>query len=149
MRQTDVLTPGQRSYCMSRIRGRDTEPEIRLRRMLWSRGLRYRLKSKIEGKPDLVFLGARLAVFVDGCQWHCCPQHWVRPKSNTEFWDRKFDSNRRRDNVVNERLNAQGWKVLRFWEHSVKADCDNVTKVISRVLQGWKRARRRRRKARR
>ena len=103
-------------------------------------GLRYRLKSKLEGKPDLVFSGARIVVFVSGCQWHCCPQHWVRPKSNTEFWDGKFDSNRRRDAVVNERLSAQGWKVLRFWEHGVKADCDVVAKAIRRALQGCKRA---------
>jgi DNA mismatch endonuclease, patch repair protein len=131
---TDVLTPEQRSYCMSRIRGRDTKPEIHLRMALWSMGLRYRLKSKIIGKPDLVFPGARVAVFVDGCQWHCCPQHWVRPKSNTAFWDRKFDKNRRRDAKVNERLAIEGWKVLRFWEHDVERNCGGVVAKISRKV---------------
>src|SRR5689334_7733996 len=99
---------------MSRIQGRDTKPEILLRRTLWKIGLRYRLKSKLPGKPDLVFPGARLAVFVDGCQWHCCPDHFVRPKSNQAFWDLKFEKNRARDLKVNTFLNEEGWRVLRF-----------------------------------
>jgi len=132
---TDVLTEEQRSYCMSRIKGRDTKPEILLRKILWSLGLRYRLKVKLEGKPDLVFLRARVAVFVDGCQWHCCPIHWVRPKSNTEFWNRKFASNRRRDIAVNERLSAEGWKVMRFWEHEIERAAMAVGLKIREVIR--------------
>lgn len=98
-------------------------------------GLRYRLKAKIEGKPDLVFPAARVVVFVDGCQWHCCLEHWVRPKSNTEFWDRKFDRNRRRDIVVNERLSAEGWKVLRFWEHEIELEPTAVALRICEIVR--------------
>jgi DNA mismatch endonuclease (patch repair protein) len=130
----DVLTREQRSYCMSRIQGRNTKPEILLRRTLWKLGLRYRLKSKLPGKPDLVFPGARLVVFVDGCQWHCCPDHFVRPKSNQAFWDLKFEKNRARDTKVNELLDAQGWKVLRFWEHEVEQTPVAIAERISKVV---------------
>src|SRR5260370_42164404 len=115
---------------MSQIKGRNTKPELLLRTCLWTKGVRYRLKSKLEGKPDLVFPGARLAVFVDGCQWHCCPWHFVRPKSNTKFWDRKFASNRCRDITVNGLLEARGWTVLRFWEHEIETDCPSVAASI-------------------
>ena len=131
---TDVLTPGQRSYCMSRIRGRNTKPGMILRRALWLMDLRYRVRSSVLGRPDIVFHSARIAVFVDGCQWHCCPKHWVRPKSNTEFWDRKFEKNRSRDATVNEILKSQGWKVLRFWEHDVESNRMQVARRISRAV---------------
>src|SRR5262245_58666688 len=90
-KRTDVLTPAQRSRCMSHIKGKDTKPELLLRKALWRLGLRYRLHAKIPGRPDVVFPKAKVAVFIDGCQWHCCPIHFVRPKSNQEFWDRKFE----------------------------------------------------------
>ncbi len=119
---------------MSRIKGRDTKPELLVRQMLWKLGYRYRVKSKVVGKPDIVFTSVRVAIFVDGCQWHCCPKHWVRPKSNTQFWDRKFASNRARDETVNAVLKAAGWIVLRFWEHEIVTDCAGVvTKVINIV----------------
>ena len=120
---------------MSRIRGRDTKPELLLRNVVWRMGLRYRLKSGVPGRPDLVFLAARVAVFVDGCQWHCCPDHWVRPKSNTDFWDRKFEKNRNRDAHVNELLKEQGWRVLRFWEHEVEKNCSTVAKNIIQAVK--------------
>lgn len=131
---TDVLTKEQRSYCMSRIRGRDTKPELLLRHILWKKGIQYRLKSKLTGKPDLIFPSARVVVFVDGCQWHCCPDHWVRPKSNTDFWDAKFERNRNRDINVNQLLNDQGWKVLRFWEHQVKANSSKAAATVFRAV---------------
>jgi DNA mismatch endonuclease (patch repair protein) len=119
---------------MSRIRGRDTKPELLLRHILWKRGLRYRLKSKLTGKPDLIFPSARVVVFVDGCQWHCCPDHWARPKSNTDFWDAKFERNRNRDIKVNQLLNDEGWKVLRLWEHQVKADPSKAAASVFRAV---------------
>ena len=122
---------------MSRIRGRDTKPELLLRNVVWRMGLRYRLKSGVPGRPDLVFPAARVAVFVDGCQWHCCPDHWVRPKSNTDFWDRKFEKNRNRDAHVNELLKEQGWRVLRFWEHEVEKDCQTVAMNIIQAVRMW------------
>jgi len=120
---------------MSQINGRDTKPEILLRKNLWAMGLRYRLKSKVTGKPDLVFAGKKVAVFVDGCQWHSCPAHWVRPKSNTEFWDAKFEKNRNRDVAVNGLLKEQGWTVLRFWEHEVEKHCATVADRIFRAVR--------------
>lgn len=134
-KRTDVLTPAQRRHCMSQIRGRDTKPELLLRNVLWRMGLRYRLRSKVGGRPDLVFPSARVAVFVDGCQWHCCPDHWVRPKSNTEFWDRKFKKNRIRDTRVNKVLRGQGWRVLRFWEHEVEKNSEAVARRILAVVK--------------
>jgi DNA mismatch endonuclease (patch repair protein) len=129
--RTDVLTPAQRSHCMSRIRGRDTKPELLLRKTLWAMGLRYRVRSKVPGRPDILFPRWKVAVFVDGCQWHCCPLHWVRPKSNSEFWDRKFEENRRRDKHVNRLLKKQGWRVFRFWEHEVEGDLTAIAKKIA------------------
>ena len=122
---------------MSRIRGRDTKPELLLRNAVWQMGLRYRLKSSVPGRPDLVFPASRVAVFVDGCQWHCCPDHWVRPKSNREFWDRKFKKNRNRDAHVNKLLKERGWRVLRFWEHEVEKDCQTVAMNIIQAVRMW------------
>lgn len=133
-KRTDVLTKEQRKFCMSRIRGRDTKPELLLRHMLWGLGLRYRLRFQVEGRPDLVFPAAKTAVFVDGCQWHCCPSHWVRPRSNRDFWDRKFEKNRIRDQVVNSALNEQGWRVLRFWEHEIEENCLRVALRIEQEV---------------
>src|SRR4051812_18378656 len=113
----DVMTKSERSACMSRIRGKDTSPEVRIRKSLWRKGIRYHLQAKVFGKPDLYFPGAALAVFVDGCFWHCCPRHATRPKSNAEFWEKKLDGNLKRDFLVNETLNRLGIQVLRFWEH--------------------------------
>lgn len=119
---SDVMTPDQRSRCMSRIRNRDTGPEVQLRRALWSAGLRYRLRERLPGKPDLVFRKAKLAVFVDGCFWHCCPVHHVTPKNNPQFWAEKFRSNVQRDQTVANDLRRMGWRVLRLWEHEVRDD---------------------------
>lgn len=132
----DVLTPRQRSHCMSRIRGRDTGPEMMLRRVLWSAKLRYRLHYQVPGRPDIAFPKAKVAVFVDGCFWHGCPQHSVRPKTNREFWKRKIATNINRDLAVVELLRAEGWSVLRFWEHEVK---DDVSKIAARIVRSVQR----------
>lgn len=134
-KRTDVLTPAQRSYCMSKIKRADTKPELLLRSIVWRMGLRYFVRSKIGGNPDLVFSSARVAVFVDGCQWHCCPEHWVRPKSNTLFWDTKFKKNRIRDAKVNKLLRDEGWQVLRFWEHDVQKKPHAIALRIARAVK--------------
>jgi DNA mismatch endonuclease (patch repair protein) len=115
---------------MSRIRGRDTTPELQLRKSLWAAGIRYRLRSKLPGRPDLVFARARVVVFVDGCFWHGCPEHYNKPESRADFWHRKHLRNAVRDREVNELLKSQGWMVLRFWEHELKTSVAGVSALI-------------------
>jgi DNA mismatch endonuclease, patch repair protein len=131
----DVLTPRQRSHCMSRIRGKNTRPELALREALWSRGFRYRLHYSITGRPDIVFPGAKVAVFVDGCFWHGCPTHAVKPKTNRAFWSQKIKKNKTRDQTVSDLLMAQGWTVLRFWEHELRNDVSAVTARIAMAVR--------------
>lgn len=118
---TDVLTRSQRSHCMSRIRGRDTKPEVMLRKELWRLGLRYRIHHGLPGRPDIVFPSRRVVIFVDGCFWHRCPLHWQAPKNNAEFWERKIAANQLRDERVTRDLEEAGWRVIRIWEHQVRA----------------------------
>lgn len=137
----DVLTPSQRSYCMSRIRGCDTQPEVRLRKALWHLGLRYRLKSSLPGKPDLVFRSYQVVVFVDGCFWHQCPRHAVAPRTNRAFWRRKLRANVERDRRINKELRRLGWRVLRVWEHSVILRPERSAKILyGRIIQPKERA---------
>lgn len=101
--------------------GRDTGPELLVRRILHAHGLRYRVNQApvpgLRRTADVVFPRQRIAVFIDGCFWHGCPTHYVAPKANSEFWSDKVSANRRRDIETTERFAAGGWKVLRFWEH--------------------------------
>ena len=116
---TDVLTPAQRSYNMSRIRGVHTAPEMRVRRVLHAMGLRYRLHDKrLPGKPDLVFAGARAVLFVHGCFWHMhrCKRGKPVPATNSTFWAEKRRSNVERDKRNRAVLKADGWHVFEIWE---------------------------------
>jgi DNA mismatch endonuclease (patch repair protein) len=115
---------------MLRVKDRNTGPERRLRRALWAAGLRYRLRYKLPGKPDLVFPTRRLAIFVDGCFWHGCPLHATYPKANQQFWRDKLAETIRRDQRVNATLREQSWQVLRFWEHEVEHELDRVVARI-------------------
>ncbi len=134
--RTDMMTPDQRSRCMSRIRGKNTKPEIMLRRALWKRGYRYRIHHKLPGRPDLAFPGKEIAVFIDGCFWHGCPEHAVSPKSNADFWRKKIQGNIDRDAKVTAELEKAGWKVLRFWEHEVNHTLDSVVSRVMREVAG-------------
>ncbi|MEV7556170.1 very short patch repair endonuclease [Streptomyces sp. NPDC089795] len=106
---------------MSRQARRNTSPELAVRRLLHAAGLRYRLQVKVPGMPrrtiDIAFPGAKVAVFLDGCFWHGCPEHATQPKSNAQWWREKLDKNMARDRETSELLAAAGWTVLRFWEH--------------------------------
>jgi len=104
---------------MASIRGKNTKPEFRLRRALWAGGLRYRVHYPITGRPDIAFPGARVAVFVDGCFWHGCPDHFSAPKTNSRAWLEKISDNMSRDRRQTEELRQAGWIVLRIWEHDV------------------------------
>jgi DNA mismatch endonuclease (patch repair protein) len=102
-------------------RKRDTRPELRLRSALHREGLRYRVACRpLAGRPwtaDLVFRSLQVAVFVDGCYWHGCPDHYARPRTNATYWGPKIEGNRRRDALVDAELIQAGWRVLRLWEH--------------------------------
>ena len=123
---TRLNPPMTRSENMARIRSRDTSPELRLRRALWSAGARYRVNSKLPGKPDIVFVRAKVAVFVDGCFWHSCPVHGTSPKTNTEYWGPKLERNRRRDRQVNSQLEALGWLPFRLFDHEIGNPADDA-----------------------
>lgn len=110
------------SQRMRRNGRRDTRPEIALRAVLHRRGLRFRkdLPLRVPGRlvrPDVIFTRARLAVFVDGCFWHCCPIHGNQPRANSDYWRPKLARNVDRDRAVDSALTAAGWHVLRAWEH--------------------------------
>ena len=129
---TDVLTPEQRRKNMSRIRGKNTSPELKLRKMLWESGIRgYRVHYKLPGKPDIVFTRKKVVVFVDGCFWHKCPVCFRPPETNAEFWNEKLQKNVERDLKVTKELEDLGWTVLRFWEHEVKKTPEDV---VARIL---------------
>lgn len=118
----DVLTTEQRRLNMSRIRGKDTKPEMILRRGLHAMGFRYRLHRKgLPGKPDLVFPRYRAVIFVHGCFWHGhdCPMFKL-PATRTEFWREKIVANQERDRAAIEALQAAGWRVLIVWECALR-----------------------------
>jgi DNA mismatch endonuclease (patch repair protein) len=106
---------------MRRTGPRDTTPERAVRSILFARGYRYRVDRQpireIRSRADLVFLGMRVAVYIDGCFWHGCPLHATHPQRNALYWEPKLRENRSRDLRVTDRLTGAGWVVLRFWEH--------------------------------
>ncbi|WP_116792455.1 very short patch repair endonuclease [Achromobacter dolens] len=118
----DVLTPEQRQLNMSRIRGRDTKPEMLIRRGLHACGFRYRLQDrKLPGRPDLIFPRYRAVIFVHGCFWHGhdCPLFKL-PETRRDFWAAKVSSNRTRDKRVEKTLLDHGWRVATIWECSLR-----------------------------
>ena len=131
----DRLTKAQRSYCMSRIGASNTGPELNLRKALWQHGVRYRLKSRLPGHPDIVIPRFRIAVFVDGCFWHGCPIHGIRPKTNKRFWSKKLSRNAVRDREVTKAIRKNGWSVIRFWEHDVESKVDKCAKRVLKAVE--------------
>ncbi|WP_309226262.1 very short patch repair endonuclease [Streptomyces lunaelactis] len=121
---------------MSRQVSRDTAPEIAVRKLLHAAGLRYRVNVPVPGMRrrtiDIVFGRAKVAVFLDGCFWHGCPQHATQPKSNAEWWRTKLDKNMARDRETTEHLEAQGWTVLRFWEHE---NPDSIARAVAHARE--------------
>jgi DNA mismatch endonuclease, patch repair protein len=116
---SDVFTPEKRSAVMRRVKGRDTTPEMKVRRLLRGAGIGYRLGGcGLPGRPDVVMKGRRIALFVHGCFWHGhdCPRGARQPRSNAGYWIAKIDRNRARDDRVTAELQAQGWRVLTLWE---------------------------------
>lgn len=118
----DVLTPAQRKLNMSRVRGRDTKPEMVIRQGLHARGLRYRLHDRtLPGRPDLVFAKYRAVVFVHGCFWHAhgCKRSKL-PATRRHFWKKKLEGNAARDQLAVAELQAAGWRILVVWECALR-----------------------------
>jgi DNA mismatch endonuclease (patch repair protein) len=131
---TDVFDEATRSAVMRRVRGRDTTPELKVRRALTALGARYRLqRADLPGKPDIVMPGRRLAVFVHGCFWHGhdCARGSRLPKANRDYWIGKIERNRARDERSREALAALGWRVETIWECDLKDAATLETRLRS------------------
>jgi DNA mismatch endonuclease (patch repair protein) len=131
-----------RSEQMARIGSTNTTPEVALRRALWAAGLRFRLRVKTAiCVPDLVFKKARVAVFVDGCFWHGCPVHYLRPRSRSDYWAEKLRLNVARDRRQTVALESAAWRVCRIWEHEIAESCSAAAeRVLSAITASrWRR----------
>lgn len=138
----DIVDPQTRSRMMSGIRGKDTKPEMVVRRLLHGMGYRYRLHAKdLPGRPDIVFRRRRLAIFVHGCFWHRHADPECRlapmPKSRIEFWTAKLEGNRARDQGNVASLEAMGWKVLVLWQCQLK-DKDGLAVTLREAVDSAK-----------
>ena len=145
----DILNPTQRSYCMSRIRGKDTKPEILVRKGLHARGFRFRLQDRrLPGRPDIVLPKYGVAIMVNGCFWHghkgC--RYATRPKSNSEFWQAKIQRNKHRDEVTAAHLEALRWHVIVVWECELRRNAaleDRLNELASEITAAGEAKRRR------
>jgi DNA mismatch endonuclease (patch repair protein) len=130
------------SLRLARVRQKDTNVELALRKELHAKGLRYRLHVPLLTKPrrvpDIVFSSAKVAIFVDGCFWHGCPEHGSWPKSNAQFWREKIEANRARDADTDQRLQASGWQVVRVWAHESAPQAAKRIEEIVRSVGGRK-----------
>lgn len=132
-------TPEQISYNMQQVKNKDSKIEVLLRKELWNRGLRYRKNvTRIFGKPDIAFIGKKIAVFCDSEFWH--GYNWEERKkdfkSHQEFWIPKIERNMERDKEVNEKLISEGWIVLRFWGKEIKKNTVQCADQIEKVVRG-------------
>jgi DNA mismatch endonuclease (patch repair protein) len=134
----DFMSPKQRSNCMSRVRGKNTSPELCLRKRLWAVGFRYRLHSQLSGKPDIVLPKYKRVIFVHGCFWHHhegCSKSKM-PKTNVELRQNKITANIRRDKTNQDDLVKLGWQVLVVWECDIKKNVCEASKQIESSLKG-------------
>jgi DNA mismatch endonuclease, patch repair protein len=135
---TLVSSSSEASRRMAKVRQKGTDAELALRREMHRIGLRYRIDYEVLRKPrrvaDVAFPGRKIAVFVDGCFWHGCPEHATWPKQNAAFWREKIEANRRRDADTSDRLRSLGWIVLRFWSHESPTDAaQTVARTITKA----------------
>ncbi len=128
------MTVEQRSRLMSKIKSKGTKAELALRKALREEGLRYRLYYGPE-KVDIAFPREKVAVFVDGCFWHSCPEHGHIPKSNVGYWGAKLSKNKERAAAKDARLRASGWAPVHIWEHEVYADPAACAKKVNGALE--------------
>ncbi len=127
------ISKEKRSKIMSSIRAKNTKPEIRIRKLLWSNGFRYRIHDKsVFGTPDISNKSKNFAVFIDGCFWHGCPKCYKEPISNVDYWRQKIARNKKRRTIVKRNLKKNGCKVFEFWEHHVNS---NPEKIVSKIVK--------------
>jgi DNA mismatch endonuclease (patch repair protein) len=127
------MTPQERSALMSRIRSKDTKPEIIVRKLIFSMGYRFRLHRRdLPGKPDIVFSGRKKVIFVHGCFWHAhtCKRGF-KPKMNVDFWQKKLEANKRRDEHTISTLSAMGWQTMTLWE----CELGDVERLADRIVE--------------
>lgn len=131
----DRVDKKTRSRIMAAVRSRGNKSTERMLRAMMIRGGLKGWKvcaSEIEGRPDFAFAAERVAIFVDGCHWHGCPKCYRAPASNAAYWSTKVSRNRSRDKIVSSKLRRSGWRVLRFWEHELRA---SSKRIISRIVE--------------
>ncbi|MCP4141354.1 MAG: very short patch repair endonuclease [Chloroflexi bacterium] len=134
---SDVFTPKKRSEVMSKIKGKGNKStELLLASIMRKHHITgWRRNQPVFGKPDFIFRKQKVAIFVDGCFWHCCPQHSNVPKNNREFWEKKLNANKERDLLVTKTLQKKGWNVIRIWEHELKEPDIVASKITSTINQ--------------
>ena len=120
---------------MSSIRGKNTKPELKIRKNIWNLGKRYRIHDRtVFGTPDISNKSKHVAVFIDGCFWHGCTRCYSEPKTNTDFWKTKIGRNQKRRKEVLRELRKENWKVFQFWEHQVNHDPEKISIKIANFL---------------
>ncbi|WOV83664.1 very short patch repair endonuclease [Sporosarcina jeotgali] len=135
----DIMSKEQRSKTMSKIKAKSKLEDI-FASALWRRGLRFRRNVRsLKGTPDIAIKKYRLVIFVDSCFWHVCPEHFKLPKTNQEFWDKKFKRNMERDREIDYYYKCKGWHVKHVWEHEIRSDLekavDDTVGFISRAKE--------------
>lgn len=131
---TDIFSKKKRNEIMSKVKNKDSKIEIMIRKALWHEGFRYRKNSaKYYGKPDIVMPKYKTVIFVDSCFWHYCPKHHSIPTTRKEFWQKKIESNRKRDNNVNSYYKKANLQVIRIWEHEIKNKKINL--LLSKIIK--------------
>lgn len=126
----DVFTRKKRSEIMSRIRSKGTVPEKILHSYLKSLHIRHKMHPDLPGKPDALIKESHCVIFIDGCFWHACRNHFRMPKSHRPYWAKKIRANRARDRRVSADLSASGWSVIRIWEHEFKKPYSGWRKLV-------------------
>lgn len=132
----DNVSQEARTRAMRAVKSQDSKMEVAFRSALWRVGLRfYKNVKTLPGKPDIVFPKKKLVVFLDSCFWHGCPQHLRKPVSNTDYWQAKFERNRRRDAQVNAYYRENNWRIVRIWEHELKTDFAGKVAQVAQLAQ--------------
>lgn len=134
----DIMSKEQRSKTMSKIRAKSKLEDL-FASALWRKNIRFRRNVKsLKGTPDIAIKKYKIVIFVDSCFWHVCPQHFKRPKSNQEFWDKKFGRNVERDKEIDEFYKQENWHVKHVWEHEIRGDLDKAVEETMEFISNAK-----------